>query len=91
MALGGSALILFLVVLAIGAVIGILLNRYIRAWLTTLAGPSHADRTAALVGVAGAFIGFHLGVIVGLLPSPLMHFVAAAGGAALIVWLWSRS
>jgi hypothetical protein len=91
MALGSSALFNFLVVLAIGAVIGVLLNRYVRAWLTRLAGPSHADRTAALVGIAGGFIGFHSSVIVGLLPSPLMHFVAAAAGAALTVWLWSRS
>ena len=82
MALGSSALIHFLVVLAIGVVIGIVLNRYVRMWLTRLAGPNHADRTAALVGVAGAFIGFHLSVIVGLLPSPLMHFFAAAGAAA---------
>jgi uncharacterized membrane protein YeaQ/YmgE (transglycosylase-associated protein family) len=40
------------------------------------------------VGIAGAFIGFHISVILGLLPSPLMHFVLAAVGALIVLWLW---
>jgi uncharacterized membrane protein YeaQ/YmgE (transglycosylase-associated protein family) len=46
--------------------------------------------TYALVGIAGSFIGFHVAVILGLLPSPLMLYVSAAIGAAVTVWLWRR-
>jgi len=44
--------------------------------------------TSALVGIAGAFIGFHVSVILGLLPSPLMHYITAVIGALLILWFW---
>ena len=37
---------------------------------------------------AGAFIGFHLAVIVGLLPTPLMLYLAAIVGALVVLWLW---
>jgi hypothetical protein len=40
------------------------------------------------VGIAGSFIGFHSGIIVGLLPHPLMLYIAAVIGAVLILWLW---
>ena len=46
------------------------------------------DITYALVGIAGSFIGFHLGVILGLLPTPLMLYLAAVAGAAITIWLW---
>jgi len=36
-----------------------------------------SDTKAALVGIAGAFIGFRINVILGPLPSPLMHFILA--------------
>ena len=49
---------------------------------------THADVTACLVAIAGSFIGFHIGVIVGLLPSPLMFYITAAIGAAGVLWLW---
>jgi uncharacterized membrane protein YeaQ/YmgE (transglycosylase-associated protein family) len=49
---------------------------------------SCSDLTSALVGIAGAFIGFHVSVIVGLLPSPLMHYLLAIVGAFLVLWLW---
>ena len=82
MAVGSTSLLNFLVVLLIGIIVGVLLNRYIRIWLARLAGTSHTDGTAAFVGIAGAFIGFHLSIILGLLPSPLMHFMAAKASAA---------
>jgi uncharacterized membrane protein YeaQ/YmgE (transglycosylase-associated protein family) len=41
-----------------------------------------------LVGIAGSFIGFHLGVVLGLLPSPLMLYLAAAIGAVIVLWAW---
>jgi uncharacterized membrane protein YeaQ/YmgE (transglycosylase-associated protein family) len=63
-------------------------NRYARSWLARLGSTTRSEVTAALVGIAGAFIGFHISVILGLLPSPLMHYVLAAVGALIVLWLW---
>jgi len=88
MAIGSVALVNFLIVLAIGIVVGLAFNRYARTWLARLGSSSRSDVTSALVGIAGSFIGFHLGVILGLLPSPLMLYLTAVAGAALTLWLW---
>jgi hypothetical protein len=88
MAIGSVALVNFLVVLAIGIVVGLAFNRYARNWLARLGSTTRSDITSALVGIAGSFIGFHVGVILGLLPSPLMLYLAAVVGAALTLWLW---
>jgi hypothetical protein len=78
----------FLIVLAIGIAAGLVFNRYGQTWLRRQFVTRHSDVTGALVGIAGAFIGFHAGVILGLLPSPLMLYVAAAVGAFLVLWAW---
>jgi uncharacterized membrane protein YeaQ/YmgE (transglycosylase-associated protein family) len=84
-----TALANFLIILLIGIVAGLFLNRYSRGWFSRqLGGGTRSDMTSALVGIAGAFIGFHLSVIIGLLPSPLMHYLAAIVGAVLVLWLW---
>jgi uncharacterized membrane protein YeaQ/YmgE (transglycosylase-associated protein family) len=83
-----SALANLLIILLIGVVAGLVFNRYTRSWLARLGGTSRSDLTSALVGIAGAFIGFHLSVIVGLLPSPLMHYLVAVAVAAIVLWLW---
>jgi uncharacterized membrane protein YeaQ/YmgE (transglycosylase-associated protein family) len=44
--------------------------------------------TYALVGIAGSFIGFHVAVILGVLPTPLMLYLAALAGAVITIWLW---
>jgi hypothetical protein len=88
MAIGSVALVNFLVVLAIGIVVGLAFNRYARTWLARLGSTTRSDITSALVGIAGSFIGFHIGVILGLLPSPLMLYLTAVVGAALTLWLW---
>jgi uncharacterized membrane protein YeaQ/YmgE (transglycosylase-associated protein family) len=88
MAIGSTALVNFLIVLIIGITAGLFFNRYAGSWLTRLGNTRRSDITASLVGIAGAFIGFHLGVILGLLPSPLMFYVTAAIGAVLVLWLW---
>ena len=46
------------------------------------------DVTYALVGIACSFIGFHIAVILGLLPTPLMLYLAAIVGAVVTIWLW---
>jgi hypothetical protein len=78
----------FLIVLAIGIVTGLVFNRYGQTWLRRQFVTRHSDVTSSLVGIAGAFIGFHVGVILGLLPSPLMLYVAAVVGAFLVLWAW---
>ena len=88
MAIGSTALVNLLIILVIGIVVGLTFNRYARSWLARLGVTTRSDITSALVGITGAFIGFHLSVIIGLLPSPLMHYLAAVVGAAVVLWLW---
>jgi hypothetical protein len=68
MAIGGTALANFVIVLIIGVVAGLLFNRYARSWLARLGTTTRSDITAALVGIAGSFIGFHISVILGCSP-----------------------
>ena len=88
MAIGSTALLNFLIILAIGVLAGLAVNRYAHGWLARLAKTRQSDLTSALVGIAGAFIGFHISVILGLLPSPLMHYILAVLGALGILWFW---
>jgi uncharacterized membrane protein YeaQ/YmgE (transglycosylase-associated protein family) len=88
MAIGSTALAHLIIVVVIGVVAGLVFNRYARSWLARLGSSTRSDITSALVGIAGAFIGFHVGVVVGLLPSPLMLYLAAVVGAVIVLWLW---
>jgi uncharacterized membrane protein YeaQ/YmgE (transglycosylase-associated protein family) len=88
MAIGSTALANFIVILLIGGLAGLASNRYGRSWLARLGATTSSIVTAALVGIAGAFIGFHISVMLGLLPSPLMHYILAAIGALAVLWLW---
>jgi hypothetical protein len=89
MAIITTAISTFIIVVVIGIVVGLLFNRRGRSWL----GRQVADATGAgdvtysLVGIAGSFMGFHIGVILGLLPSVLLY-LAAAIGAAVTIYLW---
>ena len=83
-----TALTNLLIILVIGIVAGLVFNRYAQTWLSRQFTTRQSDITTALVGIAGAFIGFHLGVILGLLPSPIMLYIAAVVGALLVLWAW---
>jgi hypothetical protein len=85
-----SSIVNLLVILGIGIAVGLIFNRYGRSWLgrQTAGATGVGDVTYALVGIAGSFIGFHIAVILGLLPTPLMLFLGAAIGAAVTLWLW---
>ena len=82
-------LVTFLLVLAIGVVAGILFDR--------LAGPSWLARqfsgsrrgivTSALVGIAGAFVGYHIAGLL-LAADLLISLIAAAAGAAVVLFAW---
>lgn len=90
MAIVTTALLNLIVIIAIGIIVGLVFNRYGRSWLgRKMADATGAgDVTYALVGIAGSFTGFHLAVILGLLPTPLMLYLAAIAGAAVTIWLW---
>jgi uncharacterized membrane protein YeaQ/YmgE (transglycosylase-associated protein family) len=80
----------FIIVLLIGIVAGVASQRMARpSWLSRqVAGGRRADLTAALVGIAGAFVGFHMAAILALSAGMLVLFIAAAVGAVLILWGW---
>ncbi len=83
-------ILVFLLVIAVGIAAGIIAQRFARpSWLTRqIAGGRRAEVTSALVGIAGAFIGFHL-VALFLLAAGLSGlFLGAAAGAALVLWGW---
>jgi hypothetical protein len=79
----------FLTLVVIGAFVGLTMTRYGRSWFGRhFAGTVGAsDVTYVLVGIAGSFMGFHIGLIVGAL-SPVLMYVLAAIGAAATVFLW---
>lgn len=85
-----TAIMNLIVILAIGIIVGIVFGRYGRTWFgkQTAGVTGRSDATYALVGIAGSFIGFHIFVILGLLPTPLMLYIGAIIGAMLTVWLW---
>jgi uncharacterized membrane protein YeaQ/YmgE (transglycosylase-associated protein family) len=84
-----TALAHLIIVVIIGVVAGIAFNRVgLGWWSRTIGSSSQSDVTSALVGIAGAFIGFHLAVVVGLLPTPLMLYLGAILGAIVVLWFW---
>ncbi len=56
------ALQILVIVIAIGIIAGLVVNRYGRGWF----GSRASDPTVSLVGIAGAFMGFHVGSVLGL-------------------------
>ncbi len=78
----------FLLVLMVGIAIGLLIYRYAGAnWLSQITGSRRGQLTSALVGVAGAFIGSHLAILLGA-AGTLVSLVFAAIGATAFVWGW---
>ena len=80
----------FLLVLAIGIVAGILFDRLAGpSWLARqFSGSTRGIITSALVGVAGAFIGYHIAVLLAVGGGLLTSVIAAAAGAAVVLFAW---
>jgi uncharacterized membrane protein YeaQ/YmgE (transglycosylase-associated protein family) len=79
----------FLLILVIGIVAGILFDRLAGpSWLARqFSGSTRGIITSALVGVAGAFVGYHIAMLAlggGLVTS----VIAAAAGAAVVLFGW---
>jgi uncharacterized membrane protein YeaQ/YmgE (transglycosylase-associated protein family) len=82
-------LVTFLLIVIIGIVIGLLLDRMTGpGWLTRqIAGSTRTMVTSALVGIAGAFIGYHLTLIMRL-GGTTAALIGAIVGAALVAYVW---
>jgi uncharacterized membrane protein YeaQ/YmgE (transglycosylase-associated protein family) len=81
--------VLFLLVLAIGVVAGILFDRLAGpSWLARqFSGSTRGVITSALVGVAGAFIGYHIAMLA-LGGELIISVIGAAAGAAVVLLAW---
>jgi uncharacterized membrane protein YeaQ/YmgE (transglycosylase-associated protein family) len=80
----------FLLVLAVGVIAGFLFDRFVgRSWLARQFGGSNRSIfTSALVGIAGAFIGYHIALLLALTGGLVVSLVAAALGAAAVLFAW---
>jgi hypothetical protein len=87
-----TAITTFILLVLIGAIVGIFMNRGGRSWLGRRVAEATGvgDVTYALIGIAGSFMGFHIGVILELLPT-LLLYIAAIAGAFLTIILWRRA
>jgi uncharacterized membrane protein YeaQ/YmgE (transglycosylase-associated protein family) len=83
-------LITFLLILAIGIVAGLLFDRLAGpSWLARqFSGSTRTLITSALVGVAGAFIGYHIAALLALGGGIVTAIIAAAIGAGAVLYGW---
>lgn len=80
----------FLLVLAIGVIAGILFDRLAGpSWLARqFSGSTRGIITSALVGVAGAFVGYHIAILLALGGGIVTSVIAAVVGAAVVLFGW---
>ena len=78
----------FLLVLVIGIVAGVLFDRLAGpSWLARqFSGSTRGIITSALVGVAGAFVGYHIAVLLALGGGLVTSVIAAAAGAVVVLF-----
>jgi uncharacterized membrane protein YeaQ/YmgE (transglycosylase-associated protein family) len=83
-------LVAFLLVLVVGVVAGLLFDRLAGpSWLARqFSGSSRGIVTSTLVGVAGAFVGYHIAILLALGGGLITSVIAAAAGAAAILYAW---
>jgi uncharacterized membrane protein YeaQ/YmgE (transglycosylase-associated protein family) len=83
-------IVTFVMILVIGIVAGILFDRLAGpSWLTRqFTGSTRGIVTSALVGIAGAFVGYHIAVLLALGGGLLMSVIASAAGAAVVLFAW---
>jgi uncharacterized membrane protein YeaQ/YmgE (transglycosylase-associated protein family) len=87
-----TAITTFILLVLIGIIAGLVVNRGGRGWLGRRVAEATGvgDVTYSLIGIAGSFMGFHIGVILEILPSILLY-LAAIAGAFLTLILWRRA
>jgi uncharacterized membrane protein YeaQ/YmgE (transglycosylase-associated protein family) len=79
-----------LLVLVVGIAAGILFDKVAGpSWLARqFSGSTRGIITSALVGVAGAFVGYHIAGLLSLGVGPVMPLIAAVAGAAVVLFAW---
>ncbi|MBN8942404.1 MAG: transglycosylase [Rhizobiales bacterium] len=82
--------ITFVLVLLVGIVAGVLFDRMAGpSWLARqFAGSRRGLLTSALVGVAGAFVGYHIALLLTLGGGLVTSVIAATLGAAAVLFAW---
>jgi uncharacterized membrane protein YeaQ/YmgE (transglycosylase-associated protein family) len=80
----------FLLVLAIGVIAGFLFDRLAGpSWLARqFSGSTRGIVTSALIGVAGAFVGYHIAMLLALGGGIVTSVIAAVIGAAVVLFGW---
>lgn len=80
----------FFLVLVIGVLAGILFDRLAGpSWLARqFTGSTRGIITSALVGVAGAFVGHHIALLLALGGGLVTTVIAAVAGAAGVLFAW---
>lgn len=76
-----------LIILVIGIVAGLIFDRFAGpGWLTRqIGGSTRGIVTSSLVGIAGAFIGYH---VIALGAAGYIPLLGAIVGAAAVLWVW---
>lgn len=76
-----------LIILIIGIAAGTLFDRFAGAgWLARQFTGPRGYVTSSLVGIAGAFVGFHVAVLIGL--AGIAAFIVSVVGAAAVLFAW---
>jgi len=80
----------FILIVVIGVAAGMLFDRFAGpSWLALQFGGQRGSATSSLVGVAGAFLGYHLAALGGMIGlGGYAVFIGAAVGAAIVLLLW---
>jgi len=80
----------FLLILVIGVVAGFLFDRIAGpSWLARqFSGSTRGIVTSALVGIAGAFLGYHIAGLLVIGGALVTSLIAAAAGAAMVLFAW---
>jgi hypothetical protein len=77
----------FLILVLIGAAVGYAMLHYGSTWLGRQFATTSGEITYGLVGIAGSFMGYEVGIILGI-GAPILLYIVAIIGAALTIYLW---
>jgi hypothetical protein len=77
----------FIILVVIGAGAGYLMLHHGSTWLRQTFATSSGEITYGLVGIAGSFMGYHIGGILGI-GAPILLYILAIIGAVGTIYLW---
>ena len=80
-------LLTFIILVIIGAAVGWAMLHHGSTWLRQQFATTSGEITYGLVGVAGSFMGYFIGGILGL-GAPILLYILAVVGAVLTIYLW---